>query len=95
MPVDILLIYYGASLSSPLPWNEEKGRFRTQSMELASIRDFTFAEFSHFKIVGWVKQASIRQRASDADEAFLLGESDRGPVQPRSWRDMAREPESP
>ena len=34
MPVDILLIYYGASLSSPLPWNEEKGWFRTQSIEL-------------------------------------------------------------
>src|ERR1700749_4686101 len=32
---------------------------------------------------------------SGANQGFLLEKSDPGPVQPRSWRDIAREPESP
>jgi hypothetical protein len=47
-----------------------------------------FGEISYFKICRLGKQASIRQRTSDADEAFLHGESDRGPIQPRT--DAAR-----
>lgn len=95
MPVDILLIYYGASLSSPLPWNEERDVSEHSPCSWSRIRDFALCRILPFKICRLGKQTSIRQRASDADKAFLLRESDRGPVQPSSWRDMAREPESP